>query len=312
MVRDNSVDHRKLFFVSYIQQEDITGTAYYIVYVYTKDMVYRYAASVGLDNFELEEAIPHFFGEVPAVEYQNNSDRLGDFELQLSLIHAYDDLISSRVEDKKKFVDSVLALYGASLEDGAIEALEETKFVDGLPGPSEARLEYVQKTFDEESVQILANNLVDEIQKQSFVVDMTDTAFGTASGQALRMKLFGMTVLIKNKIRTMERGLKKRFEMYNHYLMSQGLMGYVSRDSISPIFTISVPVDENGVADIVAKLNGIVDRETLLSLLWFVKDPAKAAEKAKQEAAEADESYLDTFGITANRKENVGTDYTEE
>lgn len=307
MVRDTDVNHDKLFFVTYTRREDyVTGYDKYIVYVYGPDMVHVYEEASALDDvsFTKIDEYPHYFGEVPAVEYQNNSDRLGDFELQLSMIEAYDDLMTSRVEDKKKFVDSILALYGASLEDGAIEALEETKFVDGLP--QDARLEYVQKTLDESSVQVLADGLVDEILRQSFVVDMSDEAFGTASGQALKMKLLTMTMMVKTKIRAFERGLRKRFEMYNHFLMLQGVMGYVSRDAISPIFTISTPVDEAGTVDMVKKLDGIVDREKLLSLLWFIKDPQKAAEKAKQEAAEAKTAYLDAFGITAERTENVG------
>ncbi len=50
--------------------------------------------------------------------YVNNDDRQGDFEQILSLIDAYDALMSSRLTDKKKFVDALLVFFGMTLAEG--------------------------------------------------------------------------------------------------------------------------------------------------------------------------------------------------
>lgn len=306
MVRDTSVEHHKLFFLSYERRKSIDSSYYYSVFVHTPTEAIEYRSD-GVDSplsfIEIGRQ-PHYFGEVPAVEYRNNSDRLGDFETALSVINAYNKLMSDRVTDKGRFIDSVLFLYGMSLSDDQKSDLKKYRLVDQLPTKQEgAAAEYIQKSLDENSVHVLAEDLVKEIHKQSMTVDMTDASFGTASGQALKMKLLTMTMLVKNKIRSMERGLKKRFEMYAHWLNIQGSMMAVDREDVDIVFNISLPVDEAGIVNVVTSLQDIVDDETLLSLLWFVKDPKSTIEKVKQQKQEAQAEYFETFNF---RERNNG------
>lgn len=287
MVRDTSVEHRKLFFFTYEKRKHLDGAEYYSVYVYTDKSIKHYiSTSIQLYDFYPldEETQPHFFGEVPCVEYQNNSDRLCDYETEINLIDAYNTIMSDRVTDKNKYIDSILALFGMSLEDDDQERLKKYKMLDGLP--EDARLEYIQKQFDESSVHILADDLVKEIHKMSMTVDMSDSSFGTASGQALKLKLLAMSMLVKSKIRQMEKGLRKRFEMYNRWLCVQGVMEQIDREDIEPVFTISIPIDEQAIVSMIVQLRGLVDDETLLSQLWFVRDPAAILEKVKKQKKE--------------------------
>lgn len=108
--------------------------------------------------------------------------------------------MSSRLTDKKKFVDALLVFFGMTLREGDESRLATEKFLDGAP--LDARVEYIQKTFDETSVQVLADALVREMHKMTLTVDMSDEKFsGNASGQALKLKLLTMNLLVKNKIR---------------------------------------------------------------------------------------------------------------
>lgn len=310
MVRDTTVDHKKMFFINYEKREPVSGLPFYYAYVYTDRTVKEYATT-GLEtgNFRLipNSERPHFFGEVPAVEYQNNFSRMGDFEQVTSLIDAYNELMSDRCTDKAQFIDAILAIYGAAIDDGSKQDLVKYKMLDNLP--IDARIEYVQKNFDENSVHVLAQDLVTEIHKQTLTVDMTDESFaGNASGQALKLKLMTMNMLVKNKIRNFEKGLRKRFEMYNHWLMVRQLMDYVPKSAVDPVFTISMPINEIEIVNIVKQLEGIVDQQTLLGLLWFVRDPETVMRRVAEEKEQAQRAYLDTFGITAERRENIGTD----
>lgn len=87
-------------------------------------------------------------GRCPVIAYGNNRERQGDFEQITSLIDAYNGLMSSRLTDKKKFVDALLVFFGMTLRDGDEEKLAREKFLDGAP--LDARAEYIQKTFDEQ------------------------------------------------------------------------------------------------------------------------------------------------------------------
>ena len=50
-------------------------------------------------------------------------------------------------------------------------------------------------------------------------------------------------------------------------------------------FTLSLPINEPEIVQLVTSLQGIVDDQTLLSQLWFIKDPAEAVENIRKQQA---------------------------
>jgi hypothetical protein len=76
----------------------------------------------------------------------------------------------------------------------------------------------------------------------------------------------------------MERGLKERFSLYNYWFCVQGRMKPVGINDIDVVFTRSIPINEAEIVQTVTSLQGIVDDQTLLGQLWFIRDPAEAAE----------------------------------
>ncbi len=156
LVCDTSVEHNKLFALLWDRQETPSGERYYAVTCYT-DRTRRDYRSGDLETalfHPVSPAIDHYFGAVPVIAYENNAERQGDFEQIMSLIDAYDGLMSSRLTDKKKFVDALLVFFGMTLAPGEEEKLLKERFIDGAP--LDARAEYIQKTFDEAGVQVLA------------------------------------------------------------------------------------------------------------------------------------------------------------
>ena len=284
LVCDTTVEHAKLFALVWERREKITGEQYYFVTVYT-DRTARDFVCGNLDGESFKpvgEVRYHWFGGVPVIAYTNNDDRQGDFEQILSLIDAYDGLMSSRLTDKKKFVDALLVFFGMTLAEGDEARLAREKFIDGAP--LDARAEYIQKTFNESEVQVLADSLVREMHKMTFTVDMSDEQFaGNSSGQALKLKLLTMDLLSRSKMRRMERGLRQRLELYNHWLVVRGAMGVVDHSQVDVVFTPDLPINESEIVDMVCRLQGIVDDQTLLSQLWFIRDPAEAAENLRRQ-----------------------------
>ncbi|MCQ2441702.1 MAG: phage portal protein [Oscillospiraceae bacterium] len=289
LVCDDSVEHRKLFGMVWERRESLTGQQYYTMTVYT-DRTIRHYRSADVKNIAFYpegEVQEHWFGEVPMILYENNGPRQGDFEQIISLIDAYNQLLSSRLTDKKKFVDALLVFFGMTLREGDEGRLARERFLDGAP--LDARVEYIQKTFDESGVQVLADALVREMHKMTQTVDMSDEKFsGNSSGQALKLKLLSMELLVKSKMRRMEKGLKERLRLYNRWLYAMGEMDLVDPAEVDVVFTVNRPIDEEGILDLVTRLQGIVDDQTLLSQLWFVKDPAEALENVRKQKEEGE------------------------
>lgn len=286
LVCDTSVEHRKLFALIWDRRETPAGERYYSVTCYTGRTCRDYRSS-DLETALFQPVGPrtdHYFGAVPVIAYENNAERQGDFEQIISLIDAYDSLMSSRLTDKKKFVDALLVFFGMTLAPGEEDRLIQEKFIDGAP--LDARAEYIQKTFDEAGVQVLADALVREMHKMTLTVDMSDEQFsGNASGQALKLKLLTMNQLVKGKMGQLERGLKERFALYNHWLTVKGEMEPVAVEDVDVVFTVNLPINEEERVELVTKLRGMVDDQTLLGQLWFIKDPAEAVRNLRLQEA---------------------------
>jgi len=120
----------------------------------------------------------------------------------------------------------------------------------------------------------------------TLTVDMSDEKFaGNSSGQALKLKLLTMDLLVKGKMRQMEQGLKERFQLYNRWLVTMGEMKPVGVEDVDVVFTVNLPVNEAEVVEMVTSLQGIVDDQTLLSQLWFVSDPKEAVDNLRRQKA---------------------------
>lgn len=309
LVCDSTVEHRKMFAIIWERRERTSGEQYYSVTVYTD----RTAKDFESSDLQTSVLVPvgeprdHFFGAVPVIAYENNLERQGDFEQITSLIDAYDRLMSDRLTDKRRFVDALLVFFGMTLRDGDDRKLAAEKFLDGAP--LDARVEYIQKTFDESSLQVLADSLVREMHKMTMTVDMSDEQFsGNASGQALKLKLLTMNLTAKNKIRRMERGLKERFSLYNYWFCVQGKMKPVGVNDIDVVFTLSMPINEAETVQAVTSLQGIVDDQTLLSQLWFIRDPAEAAEAIRQQK----DQNAQRWGVPSNNDEENAEEQAED
>ena len=110
MVKDDSIEENELFAVYYYIRKDDSGKLpdHYIATVVTTN--YKYELDIENNNTiqaTTEPAVPHYLGEIPIIEYLNNKLAIGDFELQIPLIDAYNALMSDRVTDKEQFIDAI-------------------------------------------------------------------------------------------------------------------------------------------------------------------------------------------------------------
>lgn len=281
IVYDDTVEHNKLFGLIYRPIYKGDSFKYWDIIYCDKNEIRNYKSYTKSLN-QVGERKPHKFGDVPIIEYKNNPEILGDFEPVLTLIDAYNLLQSDRVNDKEQLVDAILLFYGMDFNDKDAEMLKTSRMISNIP--EEGKVDYLVKTLQEGDVDILRQNIENDIHKISMVPNMSDENFiGNSSGVAIRYKLLSFEQNIKNKERYMEKGLMERFRLYNNYLNAISKMQIVPTEEVDAVFTRNLPSNDYETSQMINNLQDLVDSETLLSQLSFVKDASEIVEAKKLE-----------------------------
>ena len=311
IVYDDTVEHNKLFGLIYRPiYKGSTFKYWEIIFVDKKiKRVYK-SFTKSLQRVGKDE--PHAFGDVPIICYKNNPELMGDFEPVISLIDAYNMLQSDRINDKEQLVDAILCLYGATLDEEQAEQLHESRMISDLP--TDAKLEYLIKTLQEGDVDILRQTIETDIHKISMTPNMSDQNFvGNSSGVAIRYKLLAFEQNIKNKERYMEKGLMERFKLYNHFLFTQSKMAIVPVEDVDVVPKRNLPSNDYEISQMINNLTDLVDAETLISQLSFIKDASEiVALKKKEDEEKPKAPYNDAFGNNEIDDANTGADDVDD
>lgn len=309
MVYDDSIEQEELFAVYYYIRKDDTDQTQpvYVATILTK----HYKWVLNIEDIEgpqalIEEPREHFMDDIPVIEYLNNKLGIGDFELQIPLIDAYNALMSDRVTDKEQFIDSILAIYGSLLGDpDAVDENGDTyktklKRDRMIEFPKDAKAEYLTKTLDESGAEILKKAIEQDIHKFSHIPCMSDEAFGgNVSGVAMEFKLLGMDNITKTKTRYYKKGLRKRLYLFASWL-SRSKAITIDVDDIKAVMTRSLPKNLLEISQMVANLWGKVSRKTLLAQIPFVENVEQELQAVEKETEEALKQQQAMFGLGTN------------
>lgn len=306
IVYDDTIEHNKLFGVYYyVKRDDVKNFETYAATICTNSRIYEFVLYPSVDippDQQDEKSTEHNMGFVPIVEYKNNKFCIGDFEQQIGLIDAYNTLMADRVNDKEQFIDAILVIYGQILgdtEDDTEEAQRKLKKKKLLELDSEARAEYLTRTFDENGVETLRKALKEDIYTFSHVPNLTDENFaGNSSGVAMEYKLLGLEMLTKIKERYYRKALKERLKIFCHFLGLKAIE--LDVNAITPTFSRALPKNLAELANIVATLSDTVSKKTLIKQIPFVEDPDAEVEAVEAEKERAAERQKKVFEGTVN------------
>lgn len=272
IVYDDSAEHNKLFGVYYYNHLNINGGKGNSEVLAVDDrtrMTFKGTTS-SFNNLILSKSEPHYFGGVPMVEYLNNDEAQGDFEQVISIIDAYNIVMSDRVNDKEQFVDAILFLTGVLISENTARKLKEERILEAEP---DAKAEYLSKSLTEADIEILRKALKEDIQRFSMVPDLSDEQFaGNLSGVAIQYKLLGFQQHVKNKEPLFSKGLRERFELYNNFLKRKRKMSVVPPHRVDIKFSRNLPSNDLEISQVVNNLKNTVSDETLLSIVPCVTD----------------------------------------
>lgn len=105
-------------------------------------------------------AIPY----IPIIEYENNTARMGAFEVVISLLNAINTLESGRVDDIQQFVESILVFENCEIDQETANALREKLGLMISSDPTKpAKVYRVDGQLDQNGAQAIVDDLYDAV-----------------------------------------------------------------------------------------------------------------------------------------------------
>ena len=291
-IYDDSIENELLYFIRYLDTSDImTGNTARTVEVYSDTAITYYKSGTGALTFT--NRIEHFFKLVPIAIYQNNEEEMGDFEIVIDSIDAYDKTVSDGVNNLDYFANAYLVLYGVEAEDEDLALMKERRTIKM---PQDSKAEWLVKNSTEVDLESVKNTLDENIHKFSKCPNLTDKEFAAnASGVAMKYKVWGTDNVVEKKERAFKKAIQRRLEVICEYLYTLG-ENFDYKD-ISISFTRNIPSNLTEVAETLAKIGYLLSEETQRSLLPLGIDLDKEAEK-KQKEQESGYSIMDETAPT--------------
>lgn len=233
-----------------------------------------------LDNSVGINPKPHIYERVPLIPVINNEEEMGDYEKVISLVDAYDKLLSDTSNEHEAYRNAYLMLKNLAIDTNEIFKFKETGVIEVM---DEGDVKFITKDIQDGAINSHLERLRSNIFDFANVPPLTDENFaGNLSGVAIKFKLFGLENKCITKERKMNRAIRMLLKVLNTvFKIKTGRQADV-RD-IEIMFTRSIPTNVVEITDVVTKLNGIVDKETLIGLLPFIDNPALTLEKLEEE-----------------------------
>ncbi len=248
-------------------------------------------AGRALSGYTFEKRVSHIYGRIPIVTMYNNEEKMSDLERVESLVNDYDKVLSDVSNEFEAFRNAYLMLKNMVASNDSLTKLKDEGILEVMENGD---AKFLTKQIQTEALENHLNRLEKNIYKFSQVPDLSDENFaGNLSGVAIRFKLFGLETKCIIKERKMEKAIRELFRVITAPLrVLSGKEPDVLNLKVE--FTRNVPNNITELVDTVTKLDGKVDKETLLALLPFIDNPKEVLEKLKMDI-EAEKKSNDPY-----------------
>lgn len=231
-------------------------------------------------SYEFVDEKSIIYERIPIVTMYNNEEQMSDLEKIKTLVEDYDKVLSDVSDEFSVFRNAYLMLKNMIVGKDGKKQLKEEGIIEVMENGD---VKFITKQIQTDALENHLNRLENNIYKFSQVPNLSDENFaGNLSGVAIRFKLFGLETKCIIKERKMEKALRDFVRVLAVPIrVSTG--HEVDIVNLKVEFTRNVPNNLTELVDTVTKLNGTVDKETLLSLLPFIDNPKEVLEKLEAE-----------------------------
>ena len=280
LICDSTLEENILYAIRHYRIYGFNRVSYEeYVDVYDSKEVSHYSALGG--SLKLINSEPHYFDDVPIIEFPNNRQHRGDFEDVLSLVDAYNMAQSLTLDDLADFTDAFLLLKGIHV--GGDEGAKDLRRRKIIEVEESGDAQWLIKNLNDTYVENIKTRLQKDIHKFSNIPDMSDDSFaGNVSGVAIKYKLIGLEQVRSRKEREFKKALQRRIELVSGILQLKSLPTIDFRD-IDIQFTANIPANLAEITEIVNSLDGMISQKTLLGLLPFITDPLQEIQELQNE-----------------------------
>lgn len=291
-VYDNTLNQNLLAVIRYYRVDPLDMSKGYNVDIYYNDRVEHYFMNSVMSSLQFMNEEKHFYNQVPVTIFSLNTDEESIFDKVMTLQDAYNTLLSSEVDDFEAFCDAYMVIKGVDLDAEDAQQMKEKRTM--ILQDSNASAEYLNKQISDTQIENMLTNIEKQIHTISNSPDFTDSAFGTASGIAMKYKLLGFENTAGGIAANMTKALQKRIELICE------ILGMVEGESmwrdVEIKFTRNLPIDLAETANLISQLHGMVSDKTLLALLPFVSDIDKELEQLEEQKT----SNMELFTTNSN------------
>lgn len=250
------------------------------IFIQTETATGKAGRGRNITGFTFIDEKPHIFGKLPIVTFYNNEEAMSDLEKIESLVNDYDKVLSDVSNEFEAYRNAYLLIKNMTMGNDSIQKLKDEGIVEVTDNGD---MKFVTKAVQTEAIENHLDRLEKNIYKFSQVPDLSDENFaGNLSGVAIRFKLFGLETKCIIKERKMEKAIRNLFRVLSAPI---GVITSKLADVIDlkVEFTRNVPNNITEIVDTVTKLDGKVDKETLLALLPFIDNPKEVLEKLQND-----------------------------
>lgn len=289
IVYDDTVKGKALFAVRYGYKGD--GIVKYGE-VMTRAEIYDFSGST------LSKGHDNPYGMIPLVEYAMNQECIGIFEEVAGLVETYNKAIGEKANDVDAFAEAYMAILGAEVDEEGVRRIRDDRIINlyGTDSAKDILVQFLDKPTADGTQENLLNRLETLIYQISMVANISDESYGNASGTALAYKLHAMSNLALTMDRKMIKSMNKRYKLFSS--LSTNVSDRDAWKDIKYQTIRNIPKNILEEAQTAQTLEGIVSKETQLSVLSIVDNAAEEVEKLESES-ESKETVVDQrmFGV---------------
>ena len=240
------------------------------------------------DKLSLSDSHSLFYGRIPIIEFIENEERQSLIEPVESLINAFNEALSGKLDDIDYFADAYLSILGALLDDESIKHLKDNRIINMAgDGAEKVTVEFLDKPDADQTQENFLDRTERLIYQLSQVANINDTTFSTQSmsGVALEFKLQPMKNLALNKERKFEQGIQTMLQMLFNVDTSIPQSQKQEYMNVGYDWSRNLPANNEAEAKVVRELEGVVSHRKQLEMLSTVTDVQAELEQIAEENA---------------------------